>query len=120
MKDRIEIKGLFGFGHHGVFEDEREVGQGFLVDVVLFADLREIAKNDLIGETISYSDVCELVFGHIVGPPVSLIETLTNKIADAILEKFPKVDSVQVTVHKPDAPIGLKFQDVSVSIERSR
>lgn len=120
MSDRIEIKSLFGFGHHGIFDDERENGQGFLVDVVLELDLSAASRSDLLNDTVNYSAVCDLIFAQIVGPPVSLIEKLAGQIADRILENFSKVKSVIVTVHKPDAPVAAKVKDISVSIKRTR
>lgn len=120
MSDSIEIKGLFGFGYHGLFDDERENGQGFLVDLILNMDLLKVSQSDLIDDTINYSTVCDLVLGQIVGPPVTLIERLAGQIAELILRDYPKVESVRVTVHKPDAPVAAKVQDISVSIERTR
>lgn len=120
MSDSVEIKGLFGFGCHGLFDDERENGQGFLVDLVLNMDLSKVSKSDLIDDTVNYSTVCDLVLAQIVGPPVTLIERLAGQIAELILRDYPKVDSVRVTVHKPDAPVAAKVRDISVSILRSR
>lgn len=120
MSDRIEITGLFGFGYHGLFDDERETGQGFLVDVVLNLNLSKVSKSDLIEDTINYSTVCDLVFAQIVGPPVTLIERLAGQIAEVILRDYPSVESVRVTVHKPDAPVAAKVADISVSIVRNR
>ncbi len=120
MSDSIEIKGLFGFGYHGLFDDERENGQGFLVDLILNMDLSKVSQSDLLEETVNYSTVCDLVLAQIVGPPVALIERLAGQIAELILRDYPKVESVRVTVHKPDAPVTAKVQDISVSIERTR
>ena len=120
MNDSIEIRGLFGFGHHGLFDDERENGQGFLVDAILTLDLSTAARSDELENTINYSAVCDLIFAQIVGPPVSLIEKLAGQIADCILESYSKVTMVRVTVHKPDAPVAVKVMDIAVSIERTR
>lgn len=120
MSDCIEISGLFGFGYHGLFDDERENGQGFLVDAILNLDLTKASKSDLLEDTINYSAVCDLIREQLVGPPVSLIEKLAGQIGDAILSEFGKVESVRITVHKPDAPVAVKVNDLSVSITRSR
>lgn len=120
MSDRIEITGLFGFGYHGLFDDERENGQGFLVDVILNMDLSKVSHSDSIDDTVNYSTLCDLVLEEIVGPPVSLIERLAGQIAERILREYPKVDSVRITVHKPDAPVAAKVKDLSVSLVRSR
>ena len=120
MSDCIEIIGLFGFGYHGFFDDERENGQGFLVDAILDLDLSKASRSDLLEDTIDYSAVADLIRAQIVGPPVSLIEKLAGQIGDAILHDFPKVESVRITVHKPDAPVAVKVRDIAVSIIRSR
>jgi dihydroneopterin aldolase len=120
MNDSIEIKGLFGFGYHGFFDDERENGQRFLVDAILEVDLRSASKSDLLDDTVNYSAVCDLILEQVVGPPVSLIESLAGQIADVILEKFTGVKSVKITLHKPDAPVAVKVDDISVSITRTR
>lgn len=120
MNDSIEIKGLFGFGYHGLFDDERENGQGFLVDLILNMDLSKVSKSDLIEDTVNYSTVCDLVLAQIIGPPVTLIERLAGQIAELILRDYPMVESVRVTVHKPDAPVAAKVKDISVSIKRTR
>ena len=120
MSDLIEIKGLFGFGHHGLFGDERENGQGFLVDAVLYLDLSAVTQSDLIDDTVNYSAVCDVILAQIIGPPVTLIEKLAGQIADRLLADFSKVKYVKITVHKPDAPVAAKVKDISVSIERKR
>jgi dihydroneopterin aldolase len=120
MNDSIEIKGLFGFGYHGLFADERENGQRFLVDATMELDLAAASRSDLLDDTVNYSAICDLILEQIVGPPVSLIEKLAGQIAEVILEKFPKVKSVKITLHKPDAPVAMKVEDISVSITRAR
>jgi len=120
MSDRIEINGLFAFGYHGLFDDERENGQRFLVDAILNLDLSKASQSDLLEDTVNYSAVCDLICAQIVGPPVSLIEKLAGQIGDAILGEFSKVESVRITVHKPDAPVAVKVRDLAVSIVRSR
>ena len=120
MSDQIEIKGVFGHGHHGLYDDERERGQGFLVDAVLYLDLSIASQSDLIEDTVNYSALSDLIHAHIVGPPVTLIERLAGKIAEQILADFSHVRAVKITVHKPDAPVVAKVKDISVSIERMR
>ena len=120
MSDQIQIIGIYGFGSHGVFDDERENGQGFLVDLVLQLDLSRASQSDRVEDTIDYSAVCDLVVAQIVGPPVSLIERLAGQIADLLLATYPTLHSVGVTVHKPEAPVAVDVMDISVTIERSR
>jgi dihydroneopterin aldolase len=119
MTDRIAIVGLTGRGRHGVYQYERDESHPFVVDVILDVDTHPAAESDQLTDTIDYGVVASTVVGIVEGDPVDLIETLAQRIADACLAE-PKVEKVQVTVHKPDAPISVPFDDVAVTIERSR
>ena len=120
MSDSIEIRGIRGFGYHGVFEHERTNGQEFLVDLSLRIDLRKASISDCVEDTVDYGSICNVVLGAIVGPPVSLLERLASQIADLLLSNFSLIDSVVVVVHKPQAPVEVNFGDIAVRIERSR
>lgn len=117
--DEITLTGLRVFGRHGVYEDERKVGQYFIVDFTLRVDTRRAARTDDVADTVHYGDAAQQVADIVAGEPVDLLETLAARIADALLTA-PMVETVRVTVHKPDAPIPLPFSDVSVTVERTR
>jgi len=117
--DRVSLRGLKVWGHHGVFDHERADGQDFLVDVVLYFDTRAAARSDDLADTVNYAAVAQSVTSIVGGEPVNLIETLAARIATACLDDR-RVESVEVSVHKPDAPILLPFDDVVVTIRRSR
>lgn len=118
-QDRIALTGITAVGHHGVFDHERRDGQPFIVDVVLHLDLRPAGQSDDLTRTAHYGELAEQVTGLITGEPLNLIEALAERIAGHILTSFA-VDAVDVTVHKPKAPIEVPFGDVSVSIYRER
>jgi 7,8-dihydroneopterin aldolase/epimerase/oxygenase len=117
--DRVALRGLRARGHHGVLPHEREEGQTFVVDVVLGLDTRPAAADDDLTKTVHYGIVAEQVAGIVQGDPVDLIETLAERIAQQCL-KHDRVAEAEVTVHKPDAPITVPFDDVTVTITRSR
>ncbi|MER5970672.1 dihydroneopterin aldolase [Streptomyces sp. NPDC002055] len=117
--DRVALRGLKGLGHHGVFPEEREKGQIFVVDVVLGLDTRPAAADDDLTRTVHYGVVAEDVVGVVTGEPVDLIETLAERIAQTCLQ-HETVQEVEVCVHKPDAPIAVPFDDVTITITRSR
>lgn len=119
MTDRITLTGVRAVGHHGVYESERRDGQEFVVDLALDLSLATAAASDDVADTVHYGELAERVAAIIAGDPVDLLETLATRIADAVLERSI-VDSVTVTVHKPQAPIPVPFADVSVSITRGR
>jgi 7,8-dihydroneopterin aldolase/epimerase/oxygenase len=119
MTDRIALRGILVRGHHGVFEYERAEGQDFVVDVTLDVDTSAAAASDDLADTVDYGALALSIAGIVSGEPVDLLETLAQRIATACLAE-PRVDSVEVSVHKPTAPIPLTFDDVVVTIVRGR
>jgi len=119
MTDRITLIGLRAIGYHGVFAQERRDGQPFVVDLRLDLDLRAAAASDDVTRTVHYGELAEQVVAVVTGEPVDLIETLATRICEVCFG-FALVDAVEVTVHKPDAPITVPFDDVAVTLVRSR
>jgi len=119
VTDRITLTGLRVRGHHGVYDFERAKGQEFVIDVVLFLDLAPAALSDDVGDTVHYGELAGALAAIVAGEPVNLIETLASRLADACLAD-ERVAAVEVTVHKPAAPIPHDFGDVSVTLRRPR
>lgn len=119
VADRITLSGLRVFGFHGVYDDEKRDGQDFVVDLRLDLDTRPAAASDDVADTVHYGELAASVAAVVAGDPVDLLETLAQRIADVALADA-RVARVEVTVHKPQAPIALQFDDVSVTIARSR
>lgn len=117
--DRITLRGIRTHGHHGVLSSEREQGQPFVIDLALGVDTRPAARADDIGRTVDYGAVAVRVADAVRKDPVDLIETVAERVADLCLTE-PHVAEVEVTVHKPHAPVGVPFDDISVTIHRSR
>jgi len=117
--DCVALRGLRGFGRHGVLPQERRDGQSFLVDVSLGLDTSKAAASDDLTDTVDYGALATRVVAVVEGEPVSLIETLAGRIADVCLAE-PRVEQVEVTVHKPFAPVAVPLDDVTVTIRRSR
>jgi 7,8-dihydroneopterin aldolase/epimerase/oxygenase len=117
--DRISLLGLRAFGRHGVLPTERADGQTFITDAVLWLDTEQAAASDDLALTVDYGTLAHQLSALVAGEPVALIETLAERLAATCLD-HPRVRQVEITVHKPDAPIGLPVDDVSVHIRRSR
>ncbi|MGN6442568.1 MAG: dihydroneopterin aldolase [Arthrobacter sp.] len=117
--DRITLTGVTAVGHHGVFDFERREGQPFVVDAVLYLDFTEAAQSDDVRDTAHYGEVAQRITGWISGEPLNLIEALAVRIADSLLAEF-KLQAVEITVHKPQAPIEVPFGDVAVTVHRER
>jgi dihydroneopterin aldolase len=117
--DHIAVRGLRAHAHHGVYGFERERGQTFSVDAVLEVDTAPAAAGDDLERTVNYADLAKQLHGVLTGEPVDLLETLAQRLADVCLAD-PLVDAVEITVHKPEADLGVPFDDVTVTIRRER
>lgn len=119
MSDRICLKGVSAKGFHGVLDVEKRDGQTFVVDVEMDVDLTQAGTSDDLVDTVNYAEVATDVVALIEGESLDLIEALADRIAGKVLTR-PLVESVVVTVHKPQAPVGHPFTDVAVTVERVR
>lgn len=115
--DRIALTGLRVRGRHGVLPQERRDGQDFVVDVVLHLDLAAAGRLDELSRTVHYGELAEALAAVVEGEPVDLLEALAERLADVCLAQG-LVQRVEVTVHKPSAPIAREFADVSVTLVR--
>ena len=118
-RDVLALRGVRAWGRHGNLPAERELGQEFVVDVVLGLDMRPAAAEDDLSRTVDYGTLAGRFVSLIEGPPVNLIETLAERLAAVCLDQ-QNVEEVEVTVHKPSAPVPFPFADVSVTIHRAR
>ncbi|BDT84645.1 dihydroneopterin aldolase [Nocardia cyriacigeorgica] len=119
-QDRIELRGLRVFGHHGVFDHEKRDGQEFIVDLTVQVDFTAAAASDDLVDTVDYGALADLAVSIVAGPPRDLIETVVSEIADAVMAADPRIDAVEVVLHKPSAPIPHTFADVRVVTVRQR
>jgi dihydroneopterin aldolase len=117
--DRITLRGISAVGHHGVFDFERQQGQPFVVDLACTLDLAEAAATDDLASTIDYGALAKSVVDDIEGVPLNLIEALAERIAQTCL-RHAAVAEVEVTVHKPQAPMPVPVADVAVTLTRSK
>lgn len=119
-KDSIRLEGMEFYGFHGVMPEENRLGQRFIIDVIMKADLESAGCSDSLEDTINYAAVYEAVKQIAEGEPVKLLETLARRIISKIFSEFSLVQSIRVKVHKPGAPIQGVFRDVCVSMGRDR
>jgi dihydroneopterin aldolase len=117
--DQVALRGLRVRGRHGVYAHERRDGQDFVVDAVLGLDTRPAAATDDLSRTVDYGALAGQLAAVVGGEPVRLIETLADRLAQVCLAD-PAVQEVEITVHKPQAPVPHEFADVTVTIRRSR
>ncbi|HHW47400.1 MAG TPA: dihydroneopterin aldolase [Clostridiaceae bacterium] len=120
LTDKIILKGMKFYGYHGVYPEEQAKGQCFVIDAVMYVDLREAGVTDDLEKTVDYSQVYNIIKDITEGKRFKLIERLADAISREILSKYEMVEGVKVTVKKPDAPINGEFEWVGVETERFR
>ena len=118
-RDVVELRGVRANGRHGVLAHEKVEPQPFVVDVDLETDLSWAGASDALGDTTSYADVAADIVARLAGPGVDLIERLAHLIAGDCL-RHELVEAATVTVHKPQAPVGVEFGDVAVRVRRGQ
>jgi 7,8-dihydroneopterin aldolase/epimerase/oxygenase len=119
MNGTIRLTGVRVFARHGVLSEEHARGQEFVIDVSIGLDLDRAIESDELAETIDYGTLADRIGRRVTEERWNLIERVAGRVADLVMED-ERVETVDVTVHKPDAPIPLEFDDVSVTIRRSR
>jgi len=115
MNSKIHLSGMEFYAHHGCFEEERQVGTHFKVDLMLEYDATQAAQTDNIVQAVNYQAVY-LDVKEIMEHPVNLLETLCQKILSKLKEKYPQVIHAEVTVHKMNPALGGKIAMVSISM----
>lgn len=120
MADRIQLTGIAVHANHGVLPHEAEYGQGFTIDITCWLDFAEAARGDDLTDTVNYAQLAQLAVDIATGTRRALIETVAAEIAEAAMDTFAQLHAIEVTVHKPHAPVGITLDDVSVTARRSR
>jgi 7,8-dihydroneopterin aldolase/epimerase/oxygenase len=120
MSGAIFVNGLVLHAYHGVMPHEAKVGQPFVLDLMLDIDLAEASRTDTLKHTVSYEQLVKTASDAFGARRYRLVEAAAGAVADAVLERYPQVKSVRVTVRKPHAPIAATFDDVGVIITRAR
>ena len=118
--DKIIMKDMAFFGYHGVLEEERALGQKFIVTIELSLSLKEAGKTDDISKTVSYAEVYDMVKKIVENVKFMLLEALAENISAMILKDFQIVSEVSVEIKKPEAPVPGIFNYMAVKINRSR
>lgn len=118
--DKIIIKGLRLFAYHGVNPEEKEQGQDFILDIELSVNMNRACSSDDVNDTVSYAKVVKTVRRVFTAQKYDLIERCADVTAKAILEEYPAVFAVDLTLKKPQAPVNADFDYMAVQITRNR
>ena len=120
MSDTIFVNGLVLHAFHGVMPHEAKVGQPFRLDLLLDIELAEASRTDTLKHTVSYELLVKTVSEAFCARRYRLVEAAAGAVAEAVLDRYPRVRSIRVTIRKPHAPIAAIFDDVGVIITRAR
>jgi len=120
MTDSIFVNGLVLHAYHGVMPHEGKVGQPFVLDLILDIDLTEASRTDKLKHTVSYELLVKTASEAFCARRYRLVEAAAGAVADAVLDRYPPIRSIRITVRKPHAPIAATFDDVGVIITRAR
>jgi len=118
--DKIHLKNMLFFGYHGAFSEENRLGQRFLVNVTLGADLKKAGKTDALNDTVNYAEVYKKIQQVMEGRPRKLLEKLAEDIADSLFSNFPLIVELTINVVKLHPPIENENIQVEVEITRRR
>jgi dihydroneopterin aldolase len=117
---KITISRIAVHGRHGALEAERALGQHFLIDLDIVAEIGDAEHSDRLEDTLHYGQVIKTTLAAFNARPLNLIEAAAGAIADALMAGFDKIVELRVTVHKPSAPVAAIIDDLAVTVERRR
>ena len=116
--EQILVQGLQVFGYHGVYEQEKEEGQTFLVNCVMDTSFASAIHSDDVGETVDYGTVCLFIKKYFEGKAYDLLEKVADELATSIMYAFPGIEKIQIQITKPNAPIPMECESVGVRVEK--
>ena len=116
----IRMKNCAFFARHGVHDEEERLGQRFVLDLVLDADLRAAAASDRLADTVDYGRAVAIVAEAFTARRYHLLEGAARAVALAIFDAFPTVESVEVTLRKPAPPIPATLGSVGIQLRFQR
>ncbi len=119
VMDKILLSGLQFFGKHGCHPAENDLGQMFVVDIEIEADLQAAANSDDLNQTVNYVEIYFFAKEVIEGPSAALLEHLAGKIGDFALQ-YPLASAARVKIKKPHVAVGGVLDFLGVEIERRR
>ena len=118
--DKIIVKGLKVFAFHGVNPEEQENGQLFILDIEAHANLNKACQTDNLEDTVSYAKILKTAQRVMTAQKDFLLERVAQRVAQALLEEYDRLEIVDITIKKPNAPINADFEYTAVNIIRGR
>lgn len=120
MQNTIHINGLEVHAKHGVFSAEKELGQRFIINAVLYLDFQDTISSDDLNNTVHYGFVADDIIDYFKANRCDLIETITHQLVVMLFDKYQLINRIQLEVVKPWAPLTVSFDDVRTRVDESR
>lgn len=115
----ITIKNLKIYAYHGVFPEEQKIGQFFLLSAKLYLDTSSAAQKDSLENSVDYGEICHFLTSLMTEKTFRLIEAAAEYLACNLLWKYPLIHAVELSLSKPNAPVNLPFEDISITVKKS-
>lgn len=120
FQDKIIIKSLKIYAYHGVFEEEKKLGQIFLLDLTIYVNFKDAIKSDSIENSLNYAKIIKFIEAKFLEKRFNLIESAANFLCDSLMSEFPKIMRVTTKIKKPNAPINSNFSYIAVEITKNK
>ena len=118
--EKITVKGLKLFAYHGVNPEEKENGQTFIIDMDYYLDLSSACNSDSLEDTVSYAGVVKTIKKAFTAEKYDLIERAAQAVCDVVFEEFDRIEKIEITLKKPEAPVNAEFDYMAVTLVRER
>ncbi|CAH1452275.1 unnamed protein product [Lactuca virosa] len=118
--DKLLLRGLMFHGYHGVHQEEKKLGQKFIIDIDAWMDLRAPGQSDNMSDTVSYTDIYRIAKHIVEGPSKNLLESVAQLIATTTLNNLSRITAVRVVVKKPHVAVSGPLDYLGVEIMRYR
>lgn len=116
--DCIKICGLEVFARHGVLKEEQALGQKFILSAAMYLSTADAGRKDDLEQTVNYANVAQFMTSFVQENTFMLIETVAERLSREVLIRFPLIRSLELTIEKPWAPVGLPLKTVSLTVKR--
>lgn len=120
MKNIIYLDGLEIYAKHGLFEEEKQLGQKFIFDIECELNYKKAMLNDSLIDSVSYGDVAEDIYFITTNNTYDLLEKLSYEIVRYIFNKYSSIERIKLKINKPNAPITKIFKNCGTILEITR
>lgn len=113
MKSYIMLENVTFYAHHGVFEQETQVGNIFILNLKIEVDLEESSRTDMLSDTVSYADVYQMVKEEMMLPS-KLLEHVAGRIIRRLRREYPVLGQIELKISKRNPPVSGQVELASV------